>query len=156
MFSVSLILQLYIMNILFTTTWKFFSSVYLSLAFQSNVGCFREGLPSLGPMKLAIYLGLIPVLVSVAASIALNHCLCGFDSCLHYCMGYSLCFCHFYCFCLSLSALKIITCIFSCSYFSQIIILFASDEITLLVTLTMFLLLASKILVYTHYIRMYI
>ena len=45
---------------LFTSTLKFFSFVYLSVLLQLKVDCFGVGLTSLGPMLAASLLGLEP------------------------------------------------------------------------------------------------
>ena len=69
-FSASLTLYLYVNKMLFTSIMKFPDSVYLSLEFQLNAGCFGEHPPVLGPIPFTAFLCLAFTSFSVATAIA--------------------------------------------------------------------------------------
>ena len=52
--SLSVCGVLYVERILLTSTQNVFNSLYLSCTFQTNVGCFMVGPPTLGPYPLCI------------------------------------------------------------------------------------------------------
>ena len=117
---------LYVWNMLFNL--KFLHSVYLSVVFQSMVGSFIVGPPSLGPVPTdSSPLGL----VSTSVLAIVSACTAAFTG-LHYCLGRILCVCYFLLIIFSL-LLKRLSSVFFQFYFRNHVLLRALVKITLVV-----------------------
>ena len=90
---------------LVTSTLKLFSFIYLSLVFQSNIGCINDGLPVYNLIISVVFCGQLPWPTFCFLHLIHNHGLNCLNCCLH--NGLFNCFyiCHF-CFCLFYYTLK--------------------------------------------------
>ena len=69
---------LYVERIVLTSNQNVFSSLYLSCTFKSNIGCFMEGPPTLGPDLSYVHSAQASAIVCNGILSYLSHCFCNY------------------------------------------------------------------------------